>query len=93
MLLDALTRHLKANPVMELDLHTTNPLNFIFNKLRKHVLDKYVSADALALLNSEGTRKAPGVSPDSVPAGVPLPQMPDVVNLPAIPNKVTPAPA
>jgi len=36
---------------------------------------------------------APGVSPDSIQAAVPLPQMPAVVNLPPIPNKETLAPA
>jgi len=33
-----------------------------------------------------------GVSPHSIPAGVQLPQMPIVVNLPAIPSEETPAP-
>jgi len=59
----------------------------------KYVLDKCVTADALGLLDSEGARTVLAVSPYSVPAGVPLQQMPVVVNLPTIPCEESPAPA
>jgi hypothetical protein len=80
MLLGALPRNLRAKAVMKLELDPRDPSTFKYDKLRKHVLDKCVTADALALLDSEGARTAPGVSPYSVPAGVPHPQMPVVIN-------------
>jgi len=93
MLLGALPRDLRAKAVKKLELDPRDPSTFKYDKLRKHVLDKCSTADALAVLDSEGACTAPGVSPYSIPAGVPLPQMPVVVNLPAIPNEETTAPA
>jgi len=93
MLLGAFPRELRAKAVMELDLDPRDPWTFKYDKLRKHVLDECGTADTLTLLNSEGARTAPGVSPYSILAGVPLPQMPVGANHPAIPNEETPAPA
>ena len=93
MLLGALPRDLRGKAVIKLELDPREPSTFKYNKLRKQVADNCVTADALILLDSEGTCTALGVSPYSIPAGVPLPQMPVVVNLPAIPSKKTPAPA
>jgi hypothetical protein len=78
---------------MKLELDSRDPLRFKYRKLRKRVLDKCETTDALALLDSEGARMVPGVSPYSIPAGVPPQQMSVVVNLPAIPNEGTLAPA
>jgi hypothetical protein len=93
MLLGALPRDFRAKAVMKLEIDHRDPSTFKYEKLRKHVLDECATADVLALLDSEGVSTAPGVSPYSLPAGVPLPQMPVVLNLPAIPNEETPAPA
>jgi len=60
---------------------------------QKHILNKCGNAEALALLDSEGAPTAPGISPNSIPAGVPRLPMPVVEKLPAIPNEETPAPA
>ena len=92
MLLGALPRDFRAKAIMKLELDPRDPSTFKYDKLRKYALDKCATADALALLDSEGARTAPGVSPYSLPAGVPLPEMPVVVNLPAIPNEETPVP-
>jgi len=93
MLLGALPRELSAKVVMELDLDPGDPSTFKGGKLQKHVLDICATADALALLDSERARTVPGVSHYSIPAGVRLPHMPVVGNLPAIPNEETLAPA
>jgi len=93
MLLRALPRELRAKAVMKLELYPRDPSMFKDVKLRKHVLDKCASPNALALLDSEGARTALGDSPYSIPAGVPLPQIPGVANLPAIHNEETPSPA
>jgi len=91
MLLGALPRDWGAELVMILELDPRDPLAFKYDKLQKHVLDTCVTSDALAHLKLEGGHMTLGVSPYSVRAGVPLPLMPDVVNLLAIPNKETPA--
>ena len=93
MLLGALPRDLRAKAVMKLNLDPRDPSTFKYDKFPKHVLDKGATADALALQDLEGACTAPGVSPYSIPAGVPLLQMPVVANLPAIPIEVTPAPS
>jgi len=93
MLLGTLPRDLRAQAVMKLGLDPRDPSTFNYDKLPKYVLDKCSTADALALLDSEDARTAPGVAPYAIPAGVPLPQMPVVVNLPAIPNEESQAPA
>jgi len=87
MLLRALRRDLRAKAVMNLELDPRDPSRFKYKKLRMHVLDKCATADALALLHSEGACTVPGVSPYLIPPGVLLPQMPVVVDLPAIPKK------
>jgi hypothetical protein len=68
-------------------------LRFKYRTLRKRVLDKCGTTDALAFLDSEGAHMAPGISPHSILAGVLPQQMSVVVNLPAIPNEATLAPA
>jgi hypothetical protein len=92
MLLRALPRDLGAKAVMKLDLDPRDPSTFKFDKLRHHVLNTCVTADALPGCDWEGARMAPGVSPYSIPAGIPLPQMPVVMILLAICNKETPPP-
>jgi len=92
MLPRALSRDLRAKAVKKLERDSRDPFMFKYVKLRNHVLDKCAPTNSLALLNSEGACKALGVSPYSIPVGVLLPQMPVVANLPAIPNKETPAP-
>jgi len=47
-----------------------------------------VTANALALQELGGVCTAPGVSPDSVSAGVPPPQMAAVVNILAISSNI-----
>jgi len=93
MILGALRWDLRATMVMKPEPVPRDPETFEYNKLRIHVLDKYVPSDALTLMDADGAHMAPGVSSYSIPAGVPLPQMAAVVNLPAIPSKETPAPA
>jgi len=92
MLLKALPWDLRAKAEIKLELDPQHPSTFKYYTLRNHVLYKCATANPLALLDLEGARTVPGVSPYSMPAGVPLPQMPVVVNLPAIPNEETPAP-
>jgi len=79
--------------VMKLDLDPRDPWGFKYDKLQKHVLDKCVTGDGLALLDSDRPPPALGDSPHSIPDGVLLPHMPVVANLPAIPNEETLAPA
>jgi len=93
MWLGALPRKILAKAAMRLELDPQDPSSFKYNQLRKYILDKCLTADPLAFLDSEVTLMALGVSPYSVPAGVPLPQMPVVIDLPAIPSEKTPAPA
>jgi hypothetical protein len=92
MLLRTLRRDLGAKLVIKLELDPSDPSTFKYEKLQKHVLVEWMTADTLAILNSEAARTAPGVSPYSIPAGVPLPQMPVAVNLAAIPSEETLAP-
>lgn len=91
MLLGALLRDLRAKVLMKLKLDPRDPSTFKYNKLQKHLLHKCVHTDAVTLLTSERACTGPGVSPCPVTAGVLLLQMPVLVNLPAIPNKETPA--
>ena len=93
MLLEAHLRDLQAKAVMRLELYPGDHSKLKHRTLRNHVLDKCATANALALLDSQGAGTVPGVSPYSIPAGVPLPQMPVLVNLLALPNKDTAAPA
>jgi soluble lytic murein transglycosylase-like protein len=92
MLLGALPRDLRAKAVMKLELVRRDPSMFKYNKLRKHVIGKCATPDALALLDSDGACTVPGVSRYSVPAAVPLLRMAVVVNLAAIPKEETTAP-
>lgn len=57
--------------------------------VRKCSPNKPVTDEAHPLDDLEGSRMAAGVSPYSVPVGIPLPQMPVVVDVAAIPNKET----
>jgi len=93
MLLKALPRDLRANAVMKPDLDLRDPSMVNDTKFREHVLANCTTADPLAHLHSEEVRTAPGVSPYSIPAGVPLREMPVVANHPAIPHEETPAPS
>jgi hypothetical protein len=93
MLLGAVSRNLRATAVMKLQQDPRDPSTFKYDKLRKHVRDNCATANALARLDWDGARKAPGVSAYPIPAGVPLPQMPVVINFPAITCEETPAPA
>jgi len=93
MLLTALPSDLRTKPEMEPELDPRDPLTFTYGKIRMHALDNGGTADALAILDSGGVHISPGVSPYSIPAGVLLPQMPVVVNLPAIHREETPTAA
>jgi hypothetical protein len=53
MLLGANPRDLRAKPVMKLELDPRDPLMFKYNKLRKQVLDKCATTNALTLLDSQ----------------------------------------
>jgi len=92
MLLRAIPRELKSIAVLQLELVPRDPLMFTFDTLRKHILDKCFTADGLAQLDMGGTHMAPGVSCDSIPAGLCLPQMPVMVDHQVIPNKENLAP-
>ena len=93
MLLGAILNDMRVKVIMKLELDPRDPSTLKYNKRRMHLLDECATTNALAHLHLEGAYTAPGVSPYSIPAAVPLPQMPVVVNLPAIPNKETPAAA
>jgi len=82
-------KKLRAKGVMILKRPHWDPSTFKYDKLWTHVLNKYVTADAITHLDLDGARMVPGVSPYSIPAGVPLSQMPVVVNLLAIPSEET----
>jgi len=77
---------------MKLQTDPRDPSTFNYDILAKHVLKTCVTPNALTLQDVEGEHTVPGVSSCSPPAGVPLPQMPVVVNLLAIPNKEAAAP-
>jgi len=93
MLLWALPRELGVKAVMKFNQDPTDPSMFQYNKHRIHFRVKCVMADALTLHDSEGAHSLLGVSPYSVLAGVPLPQMWAVINLLATPCEETLAPA
>jgi len=93
MLLGALQGNLGPNALMSLELDRRDPLTFKYDKLWKDGIGNCVTANAITLLASEVAHMAPGVSPYPVPAGVPLPQMPVVINLLAIISEQSPAPA
>jgi len=92
MFLGDLPRDFRAKVVMILEQDPRDPSTFKYDTLRKPVLGKCATADALAIRASQGAQTAPGFSPYSITAGVPLPQLPVVVNLLAIPNEETLAP-
>ena len=72
MFFGVIPRELRAKTVMKLQLDPSDPLTFKYDKLRKHVLDKCATTDALAFPDSEGACTVPGVTAYSIPAGVPL---------------------
>jgi len=76
MLLGALPRIIIAKVVINIDRDPRDPLTSKYHTLRKHDPKTCLSANTVALLYSEGAHMAPGVCPYSLPAGVPLPQMP-----------------
>jgi hypothetical protein len=78
---------------MKLELDPRDPSKWKYDKLRKHVLNDSANADDVVLLDPEDAPQPPGVHPYSIPAGVPVPPMPVVVNIPLIPNEETLAPA
>jgi len=86
MLVGSHPRDFIVNAVLQLELDPRDPSTFTYNKLRKDVLNECATTDALAVLDSEGAGMAPAVSPYPPPAEGPLPQMPVVVDLPAIPS-------
>jgi hypothetical protein len=57
---------------------------FKYNKPRNQLLARYASTDAIRLLDSEGPCTPQGVASSSIPARVPLPQLPAVLNIQAI---------
>jgi len=93
MLLRALLRYWRPKKVMKLELDPRDPWTFKYDKLQHCVLDKGATADTLTHLHWDGAHKVPGISPYSIPTGVPLPQMVVVLILPPIPNEETLAPA
>jgi len=78
---------------MKFELDPRDPSMLEYDKHRNHVLNQCVDADALTIQDLDGARVAPGVSPYSIQAVVPLPQTPVVVNFLVIPRKETPVPA
>jgi hypothetical protein len=92
MLLGSLPRDLRAIANMKRELDPRDLLTCKWGKLRKHVLDKCLTANALSLPDLDNARMVPGVSPCSIPAVVPLLQMPVVLNLGAVLKEETPAP-
>jgi len=93
MLLGALPRILKAKAVMKLKPYHWDPSIFKNNKPQSHILNIWLTANPLALLEIKQALTALGVTLYSVAAGVVLPQMPVVINLAAIPGEKTPAAA
>ena len=89
MFLCALPRDLRAKGVMKLELDPINLAMFKYDELQKYIFHNCASTYALTLLDSEGARTAAGVSPYPILPGVPVPQLPVVVNLPAIPSEAT----
>jgi len=89
MLLWALWRELGAKVVMKLEQYPRDPTMFKYDGCRDYAPNKCVISHALQQRDSEGAHMAPEVSHYSTPAGVPLPQIPVVVNLPAIPIENT----
>jgi len=92
MILAAHPRDLRAKAVMKLQLDPRDPLTFKYDKLSMHDLEKCATTNSLTMLDLDGARTAPVVTPYFIPAGVLLPHMPVVVYCPAIPNKGTPVP-
>jgi len=90
MLLWALPRDIRGTAVMKLEQNPRDPSRLRFDRVRKHLPNKCATPNARGLLDWDGTRKALGVTPYSNPAGVRLPQMPVVVNLPAILSEESP---
>ena len=72
MLLETLPRNMSANARMKLEPDLREPLMFKYKKIQMHILDKCVTTDTLTVLDMERVHTVPGVSPYSVPAGVPL---------------------
>ena len=80
MLLGVLPKDLKAKAIIKLELDPQEPETFKYDSLHKYILDKYITADALTLLDTDTAHIAPEVSSYSIPTGDPLPQMPSVTS-------------
>jgi len=78
---------------MTLELDPSNPSAFKYDTLGKHVHHECVTTNPLGVRDSEGSLSSPGVAQYSTKAGVPLPQMPIVVNILTITSEEIPAPA
>jgi len=89
MLLGALLWDVTVKAAVNVERDSREPGIVIYDTLGKHVLQKSVTASTLAKLDLDEAHTAPGVSPYSLLAGVPLPQMPVVVNIPAFPSEET----
>jgi hypothetical protein len=79
-LLAALPKDLKGKAIVKLELDPQEPETFKYDSLHKYILDKCITADALALLDTDTAHMRLGVSAYSIPTGVPLPQMPSVTS-------------
>jgi hypothetical protein len=77
---------------MKLELDSRDSSTFKYDQLFQHVLGKCATTDARTLVERHGAHTELSVSCYTIPAGVPLTQMPTMADFVAIPNKVTPAP-
>jgi len=78
---------------MKVELDPKDPSMVKNDQLQYHVLDDSVTANAITVQDSQAVHTVLGVSPYSVPANIPLPQLPFMTNLHAVPNKESLAPA
>jgi len=88
----ALGRDFRSKVVLKHEYYPRDHTMLEYDQLLKHVLDNCATNIPLAHLDSERAQTSPGVSPYSIPAPVPLLQMPVVVNHATIPSEETPAP-
>ena len=79
-LMKALPHSLKAKAVVSLDMDPPQPATFKYDRLRDFLIAKCMTADALALIDSEETSTIPGISQYSAPALAAVPQLPTWVS-------------
>jgi len=89
----ALPRVLRVKAVMTLELDLRDPATSKHSRTQTPVVDRCVTTDAITLLDPDRATTAPGVSSYSIAAWVPLSLISVELNLPAISNQETPAPA